>query len=547
MLEPSRVTDTYTKNVFTFLGEHAVRSTIAGDSVTPIYNLKASDIDVLSQMQFDEVQARYITHGGQLETPAEAYRGMLQKIAGDTLMNPKNGVGMLNDPAIYTHSDIPLMIGPMDGTNIYANGGLPTTIIDKKARAMVLQGATFKTYDEKFWDNNKLSMLEEAAELTGFNSCIADAICDAFVYGGSLCYPVFKGESPTSFLRPIDKLNLDKGCIDRWVEVDRWNVTIVPSYDVTAADYLNPQTIYIPIGAVEIDTSRMCLLKARPVPYWAALYNIGWAPSDFTGWLRSYYGYQITAQSIPVMAQQMSLLLYKMPLDGLNATVGPEGVKKLMQLNEDKMAEWSALSPKAVNMVGDVEVVDRTYSGFDQFVGAMKSDLAAQCGIPEPSLWHTPNKGFGDNTQESLLKQSETLHLLQRHVEREVKNATRILVGHTFGAKSKEYANYNKVWMSFDKPVISTEKDMAEAGARFAASVSSFAQAGVSPDTAIKLTMSFFPSIKITEDLISAAKKSYDQEMDRQERMGQQKLKMGAGQGNVMASSSGKNTGAHTK
>ena len=41
-----------------------------------------------------------------------------------------------------------------------------------------------------------------------------------------------------------------------------------------------------------------------------------------------------------VMAQQMSLLLYRLPLDGLNATIGPDRVEKLMRINEQKMAEW---------------------------------------------------------------------------------------------------------------------------------------------------------------------------------------------------------------
>ena len=216
------------------------------------------------------------------------------------------------------------------------------------------------------------------------------------------------------------------------------------------------------------------------------------------------------------MAQQMSLLLYKMPLDGLNASIGADKVEKLMQINEQKMAEWSALSPKAVNMVGEVEVVDRTYSGFEQFVGAMKSDLASQAELPEPVLWHTPNKGFSDNTTESLLKQSETLQMKQRFIERSMHPCTKALIAHVFGQDSEEYKNANLIRMSFNKPVISTEKDLAEVGARFAASVSSFVQAGVSPDTAITLSSQFFPSVKVTKELLTQAKQSYEDVIARQ-------------------------------
>jgi hypothetical protein len=161
-------------------------------------------------------------------------------------------------------------------------------------------------------------------------------------------------------------------------------------------------------------------------------------------------------------------------------------------------------------MVGDVEVVDRTYSGFDQFVGATKSELASQCGIPEPSLWHTPNKGFSDNTQESLLKQSETLKMNQRAIERCLSPIRDALVAHTFGRDSKVWENRRTLKLAFDKPVISTEKDLAEVGARFAASVNSFVQAGVSPDVAINLSKPFFPSIKVTDEMIKMAKESYE-------------------------------------
>ena len=311
-------------------------------------------------------------------------------------------------------------------------------------------------------------------------------------------------------------MHLEKGCIERWVETDRWNTVIVPSFIVTAKDYLKPDSLFIPQSALDISTSRMSIIKPKPVPYWISLYNIGWAPSDFSGWLRSYYGYEITCQSIPVMAQQMSLILYKMPLDALNATIGADKVRELMEINEEKMAGWSALSPKAVNMVGEVEVVDRTYSGFDQFVGAMKSDLAAQCELPEPSLWHTPNKGFSDNTTESLLKQSETLQMKQKFLERSMVPAKDSLIAHVFGTDSEEWERRSTIKMVFNKPTISTEKDLAEVGARFAASVSSFVQAGVSPDIAMDLSSQFFPTVKITKEMLNKAKQSYEDVMERQ-------------------------------
>lgn len=539
-----KVNDQYLKSVYDLISKSAIPHTIAGDS-EPYMQLPSGVCEQISQLGYSHVQANYIERFGQIQTPAEVQKEMFVKIAGDTLINRKSGIGTMLDPSVYTHSQIPVMLGPWEGSSVYAPGGLPATIIDKKARGMVMHGASFKSENKEVWTNDKIEQMEAAAEITGFNDEVSDASADAYIYGGSILYPVFQRDTPSSYLRDLNKTRLEKGCIKRWVSTDRWNTVVVPSYIVTDEDYLHPRTLYIPQGSLEINTSRVAMIKPKQVPYWVSLYNIGWAPSDMAGWLRAYYGYEITCQSIPVMAQQMSLILYKMPLDALNATIGPEKVKELMQINEQKMAEWSAVDPKAVNMVGDVEVVDRTYSGFEQFIGAMKSNLASQAELPEPVLWHTPNKGFSDNTTESLLKQSETLQMKQRFLERCLKPCTDALIAHVFGTDSKEWEHRHELKMTFSKPVISTEKDLAEVGARFAASVSSFVNAGVSPDTAIELSSQFFPTVKVTDEILRMAKESYEKVMQQQLEIGKQNSAMGQPQGNVKGKAT--TTGSFTK
>ena len=539
-----KTTDKYLKSVYDLISKSAVPHTIAGDS-EPYMQLPSGICEQISQLSYEHVQANYIERFGQIQTPAEVQKEMFVKIAGDALINRKSGIGTMLDPSVYTHSQTPVMLGPWEGSSVYAPGGLPATIIDKKARGMVMHGASFKSENKEIWTNDKIEQMEAAAEITGFNDQVSDASADAYIYGGSILYPVFQRDTPSSYLRDLNKTRLEKGCIKRWVSTDRWNTVVVPSYIVTDEDYLHPRTLYIPQGALEINTSRVAMIKPKPVPYWVSLYNIGWAPSDMAGWLRSYYGYEITCQSIPVMAQQMSLILYKMPLDALNATIGPEKVKQLMEINEEKMAEWSAVDPKAVNMVGDVEVVDRTYSGFEQFIGAMKSNLASQAELPEPVLWHTPNKGFSDNTTESLLKQSETLQMKQRFLERCLKPCTDALIAHVFGTDSEEWKYRDELKMTFSKPIISTEKDLAEVGARFAASVSSFVNAGVSPDTAIELSSQFFPTVKITDEILRMAKESYEKVMQQQLEIGKQNSAMGQPQGNVKGKAT--TTGSFTK
>lgn len=485
---------------------------ITGDQV-PLRQFNLSTIDEIKELQYTESVARYAEQGYNTQTVAEA-RKALQLQMGDQLFNIANGIGTLQDPQTFTRPIMPIMCGAGEASAIYAGGGLPAGIVDKKATSMVLQGATFQPgVDTDFWSDDKIKLLEEAAVETGFNDEAGDRIRDAYLYGGAILYPILKNDTPGRMLQKLDYMHIEKGSIIRWTGVDRWNTVYVPSFIPTAADYLRPRTIMVLQESVEVSTSRMCLIRPKPMPYWSVIANMGWSPSDLAGWIQAYYAYQITHQSIPVMAQQMSLLLYRMPLDALNATVGTEQVEKLMKVNEDQMKNWSALNPKAVNMVGEVEVVDRTYSGFEQFVGAIKSDFAAQTEIPEPAIWHTPNKGFSDNTQESLIKQSETLQMRQHFIERYMQNAKDLLIAHVWGTESEEWKNRHRIQLRFSKPEITTEKDLADVGAKFAASVNSLVQAGFTPDIAIQTAKQFFPKVEITEEQIAAIKKAYEQRM----------------------------------
>lgn len=503
----------------------ADKGTIHGDT-TPYYRFNLNQIAEIQGLQETETVARYLEKGFKTQTVAECradlqlkFNKLKNRMHGDDLYNPANGIGTLLDPEIYTRPIMPVMCGSYEASSIYAGGGLPAGIVDKKAASMVLQGATFQaavnqTTEEDWWSDDKLKELEAAAVETGFNDKAGDAIRDAYLYGGSIFYPILKGDSPSRFLRKKDRMHLEKGCIVRWTGVDRWNTVYVPSFIPTAADYLVPTTIMVLQESVEVSTSRMCIIKPKPMPYWSAICNMGWSPSDLTGWIQAYYAYEITHKSIPVMAQQMSLLLYRMPLDALNATVGVNQVEKLMEVNEEQMRSWSSLSPKAVNMVGEVEVVDRTYSGFEQFVGAIKSDFAAQTEIPEPAIWHTPNKGFSDNTQESLIKQSETLQMRQHFIERYMENAKDMLIAHVWGTDSDEWKRKHELKLKFSKPEITTEKDLADVGAKFSASINSLVQAGFTPDIAMQTAKQFFPKVELTDTQINEIKKAYEQRME---------------------------------
>lgn len=409
-------------------------------------------------------------------------------VLGDSTFNPVSGLGTAKDPSIWLRDTFPVQMSPYELSQFYGEGGLGRQILDKKSYTLTNAGLVFEQDD--FWTYERLKPLYAAVQETSFLASLGDALRDALLYGGSIIYPQYSGD--TYYTYRADFQDSRPSCILRWVVVDRWNVVFVPHFSVTADDFMNPESVYIPQSSLEVHSSRISFIKANQVPYLLALSYMGWAPSDVLSWISPYLGYKITIQSIPIMAQQMSLLLYRLPLDALNATIGPDNVRKLMQLNEEKMMEWSAVSPKAVNMVGEVEVVNRTYAGFEDFVGAMKSALSAQCGVPEPLLWYTPNKGFSDNATTAILKQSDVLKTIQQHFLHDLKPCFKALVLSAYGAGSEEAARWASLKMRFGASEQPTAAERADTGERFAASFAELLNAGVGAKDAVSLLKRFY-------------------------------------------------------
>jgi len=520
--------DTFLNDVFRRLASEQI--SLSGDAYNshPIRTL-----DEIKEAMYSEIQARHITAGIQFQSLQEVREDYTMKtaklIAGDEFFNPATGTGTLIDPQSFTRSSVPVMFGPMEASSMYASGGLAAIIIDKKARGMVGVGVGFKTFDSDFWTTDKIKKLEEAAELTGLNEKLTECIRDALLQGGSSLHPIFKGDNVPRLETHLDKLSLEPGCIRRWVLADRWNIVYVPSFIITAEDYLQPKTIYLPLGGYAVNTSRCLLLRPKTMPYWALLYNLGWSPSDYSGYIRSLLGYIMMVMSIPIMAQQMSLLLYQMPLDAIQGAIGPENVKKLMEINSDNMRKWSMLNPQAVNMVGELKVVERSFSGFEHFIEAGKSDLSANCGISQPLLFYTQNKGFSDNTQQALLKESEMMKMLQRQVEVQLPTICDCLVAHIWGTNSPEWEKRRIVQMTFDRPMVSTEKDQAEIAARFAATVASLVQGDVPPTVAIEVAQQFFKGVEITDEMKAAIKEAYEWRKKMEEQGAKRKQQGGTG------------------
>ena len=370
----------------------------------------------------------------------------------------------------------------------------------------------FVSENKEVWAEEKLELLRERLNETGFIDKLSDTMRDGFLYGGAVLYPVFKRDTGESFAYDASTLLrnglLHEGCIDRWVEIDRWNTVLVPEFNVTAADYMSAKSYYVPLSGIEVCTDRSAIIKPKRLPYWGAIRQMGWGVSDLEGYMRSILGYEMSIASIPLMAQQMSLLLYEMPLDTLFAQLGVDAVKKLMKENTEQMKEWSMANPKVLNAFGKVYTVNRQYTGYPDLMLTMRQDIAAQSGIPESVLFHTQPKGFSNNTEEVLLKESQTVKLAQQAILPSLEYIVPYAVLHAFGPDSQESRFIRDVHFSFDTPVVATDSERAETSARFSAAVNSLRQAGVPITAALNITQQFFRDIKISEEDLQLIKAS---------------------------------------
>ena len=216
-----------------------------------------SEINEIKELQYETVKANYTADGGyktiedlKKEVSIDVERAK-QSFVKDGFYNPGSGIGTEVDVGNWGRPYEPLLVGPYDASAMYSSGGLTQIIIDKKSRGLCISGYEFTS---GAMESSELMELRDYAESLGFSSIIAQAARDSLLFGGSSIYPIFKGDTPMTtamtFKQLLDTKLLKKGCIDYFAEADRWNMTVVPDYDLSAKDYLSPATFLVPISGI---------------------------------------------------------------------------------------------------------------------------------------------------------------------------------------------------------------------------------------------------------------------------------------------------------
>jgi hypothetical protein len=431
-------------------------------------------------------------------------------IVQDGFSNPVSGIGTYIDPGMSTEAFTPVSILPQEASAYYANGGIPSRIINKKAGCLSLNGIHFES---SVLSADDLQKLEDYANKTGFFGAYTDVITQSLIFGGAVIYPVLADDNPIISQYNLNQLKTKYAnktdFIKYWVVADRWNCVFVPKYNITAQDYLFAKSLFIPLGGCRVNTERMALIRPLKLPFWAAIQQMGWSTSDFEGWIKDFEAYQIMKMSLPVMAQQSSLMYHSLPADGLIIENGSEYAKQFFKENEEQMRKWSILHPRTINSIGEIKILERTYSGFRDLINESKIALCAAAGMQESIIFAERPSGLAsDNEDDITLKQSETIRLLFNTIEPCFHNVIQLLIYSCFGVNSEQARNADSVHIKKDTGVIMSDNDKAQLGQAFSTIAGQLVSIGMPLDTAVEIARKFTPADLLDNEVLANIKQT---------------------------------------
>lgn len=509
-------TNEHHKNIFSILARRESASMVEDapheivlDS-SEIEDIKNEMAEIVKDSRTDTQSLDEMKKSLMLKVPKK-----LELLTKDGYYNDINGIGTDIDPAMSTESFTPVSLQPNEATAYYANGGIPQRIIDKKSGCLSLDGVHFKC---SAFSAEDLTRLEEYADSCGFSDAYRNGNTQSLIYGGAVVYPTLTDDNPLSYgdsIRQIkERTKGRKNFIKYWTVADRWNCVFVPNYNITAKDYLFASSLFIPLGGVRVSTGRMAMVRPRKLPFWGAIQQMGWATSEFESWIKDFESYQIMKMSLPIMAQQSSLMYHSMPADGLIIENGVEFAKKYFEENEKQMREWSILHPRTVNSIGEIKILERTYTGYRDLMTESRLALCSSSGIAESILFEEQASGLAsDNKEDVTLKQSEMIRLLFNNVAPSYKNCIELLVCSCFGADSEQAKHAKEVKITNDSNVVLSDTEKSDMGVKFSQIIQTLSGVGVPLDTSVNIAKTFIPNVDISDDIINSLSGGDDSEM----------------------------------
>lgn len=357
------------------------------------------------------------------------------------------------------------------------------------------------------WNPEDLEILKQYADAKGYDKVIKEATRDGLIYGGAMIVPAFKRDDASTYemsLRQlIESKTLAKDCIDHFWHADRWNCVLVPDYNIAASDYLTPKTIFVPIAGVSVNTSRAAIIRPKMLPYWGTLRQMGWGISDMESWIRPLLGYEVCIASIPIMAQQLSILYSHFPADALINGGGANAVKAVAEQIQNQIRSMSNINPQAMNTALELKVLDRNFTGFPELISVLEKSVCAKAGLSSADIFDTQSSGLNASDDgKHKVKDAGAIQEIANRIIPQLNDLNKILVYSCFGPDSPQAKLADAIRIDFDSPVVLTNEERNQAAVSFSGVVTAMSGAGLDIGRSIEIAKSFIPDIELPQDLI---------------------------------------------
>ena len=410
----------------------------------------------------------------------------------DSFLNGRWNTGNIVDPTKASFALPNVYISPWEANSLYSQKGIFETVINKKAKSILLNGCLI---ENKHIKQEKMDIVNERAEVKhNFKSILSESTLTALVYGGELTFPMFKRDTPVTTQLRLDALLklgvLGKDCIDYFVQLDRWNTFIIPPYNPTQKDFLRPEVYTIPFLGSDVHHSRCArVVPAKQAGYWGQILNQGWGISDLCGYVQSGLNYKVAIQSLPLMIQQMSILARTVNIDGVLATEGKNALDGLIEEGTVVTREASPDNPITMDVLGDIKSINRNFAQVPELMRLLRQDFASDAVLPEPLLFSSEKGNFssGDDTQGNLFKQNESIQMIHKDIEPQFKQLAKIMIIDALGTDMEVLEALPYTQIHFDQPVIANALERAQIGKFHSENVFNLVSSRIPIDTAVEM------------------------------------------------------------
>lgn len=444
---------------------------------------------------------------------AEEMRKKAQSPIGirDSIINGRWNVNTMADPARSNLSLPNIYISPWEANSLYSQKGIFETIINKKAKSILLNGCNL---ENTHLTQKQIDTVKEKMEVLNFKNMLSESTLTALVYGGALVFPLFKKDTPVTTrlnLEALLKLGvLKKDCIDYFVQLDRWNTFIIPPFNPTQKDFLRPDVYTIPFLGSDVYHARCArVVTAKQAGYWGQILNQGWGISDMCGYLQSGMNYKVAIQSLPLMIQQMSILARVVNVDGVLATEGANALDSLVDQDTIRTREASPDNPITMDVLGDIKSINRNFGQVPELIRLLRQDLASDATLPEPLLFSSEKGNFssGDDTQGNLFKQNESVQMIHKDLEAQFKQLAKIMIIDALGTDDEIIKALPYTQIHFDQPVIANALERAQIGKHHSETVFNYVSARLPIDIAVEMADKNVSSdMRTTADILEKLK-----------------------------------------